>query len=186
MGGPEGTIALSLTLFENRRDKSMRSLFERALENTEDRNHMSQGTISTVTSLPPTSRSSLENGLTEPASTLTGAEHSSRILRPRFTARLVNTLAQAARTNEGERAMPALAEPMITALWKRFPTPTAFVELDTFATSHWYLESARCVKREHLVPGPAHQDVRPRVLLGGLPLLQGQERLAVQLDRLVA
>ena len=48
-------------------------------------------------------------------------------------------------TTDTESAMPALAETMITALEKRFSTVAAFVELDTFATSHWYLESARCV-----------------------------------------
>jgi len=50
--------------------------------------------------------------------------------------------------------MPALAEPMITALEKRFPTVATFVELDTFATSHWYLESARCVKSSVLFIKP--------------------------------
>jgi len=74
-------------------------------------------------------------GLPAPASTRTGAEHPSRILRPRFTACRVNALAHAARTKEGESAMPALAEPMTIALEKRFPTTATFVERRAFAAS---------------------------------------------------
>jgi hypothetical protein len=118
-------------LLEKRRDKSMRSLFERALAYVEDRNQASHGTTSTVAHLPPILNSSLAKGEVVLTSNLSAACRFSMSLRPRLRACLVNALAQSARRKEGDKAIPALADQMMNTLEMRFRAVVALAEPGT-------------------------------------------------------